>query len=182
MLQCWTSEIPFCGLHLSSLNWQHQLCKNPRPNPDIKTLFTDHSCTPPNGALAPTPVNLPSAAVAKPAVYTSLGAHSVWYLSSGKFTFSISIYNVVYKKKKKIVKFLINVLFCCLQPFPPTAAAANANALAGWMANAAVASSSVQAAVVTASSLPVQPNQGQIFTVTWRWNHAIWFYSIRFVI
>nr|5JA5_A Chain A, Protein TPR1 [Oryza sativa] len=32
-----------------SLNWQHQLCKNPRPNPDIKTLFTDHTCTPPNG-------------------------------------------------------------------------------------------------------------------------------------
>jgi len=76
MLQCWTSEIPFCGLCLSSLNWQHQLCKNPRPNPDIKTLFTDHSCTPPNGALAPTPVNLPSA-VAKPTVYTSLGAHGV---------------------------------------------------------------------------------------------------------
>ncbi|KAI5658642.1 hypothetical protein M9H77_27435 [Catharanthus roseus] len=107
-----------------SLNWQHQLCKNPRPNPDIKTLFTDHTCTPPNGALAPTPVNLPAAAVAKPTAYTSLGAHG---------------------------------------PFPPTAAAAaaNANALAGWMANAA-ASSSVQAAVVTASSLPVPPNQVSI--------------------
>ncbi|KAA8545214.1 hypothetical protein F0562_019998 [Nyssa sinensis] len=102
-----------------SLNWQHQLCKNPRPNPDIKTLFTDHTCTPPNGALAPAPVNLPVAAVAKPTAYTPLGAHG---------------------------------------PFPPTAAAANANALAGWMANAA-ASSSVQAAVVTASSLPVPPNQ-----------------------
>ncbi|KAL1545997.1 Topless-related protein 3 [Salvia divinorum] len=61
-------------------------------------------------------------AVAKPAVYTSLGAHG---------------------------------------PFPPTAAAANANALAGWMVNAA-ASSSVQAAVVTASSLPVPPNQVSI--------------------
>ncbi|CAK9134797.1 unnamed protein product [Ilex paraguariensis] len=101
-----------------SLNWQHQLCKNPRPNPDIKTLFADHTCTPPNGALAATPVNLPVAAVAKTAAYTSLGAHG---------------------------------------PFPPTAAAANANALAGWMANAA-ASSSVQAAVVTASSLPVPQN------------------------
>ncbi|XP_041017427.1 topless-related protein 3-like isoform X1 [Juglans microcarpa x Juglans regia] len=102
-----------------SLNWQHQLCKNPRPNPDIKTLFTDHSCSPPNGPLAPTPVNLPVAAVAKPTAYTSLGAHG---------------------------------------PFPPTAAAANANALAGWMANAS-ASSSVQAAVVTASSIPVPQNQ-----------------------
>ncbi|KAK6121065.1 hypothetical protein DH2020_045194 [Rehmannia glutinosa] len=104
-----------------SLNWQHQLCKNPRPNPDIKTLFMDHTCTP-NGALAPGPVNLPTAAVSKPVPYTSLGAHG---------------------------------------PFPPTAAAANANALAGWMVNAA-ASSSVQAAVVTASSLPVPPNQVSI--------------------
>ncbi|KAJ7977900.1 Topless-related protein [Quillaja saponaria] len=102
-----------------SLNWQHQLCKNPRPNPDIKTLFTDHTCTPSNGPLAPTPVNLPVAAIAKPAVYTSLGAHG---------------------------------------PFPPNAATANANALAGWMANAS-ASSSVQAAVVTASSIPVPQNQ-----------------------
>ncbi|XWS57464.1 hypothetical protein CRYUN_Cryun09bG0176200 [Craigia yunnanensis] len=102
-----------------SLNWQHQLCKNPRPNPDIKTLFTDHTCTPPNGPLAPTPVNLPVAAVAKPAAYTSLGGHS---------------------------------------PFPSTGAAAHAGALAGWMANAS-ASSSVQAAVVTASSIPVPQNQ-----------------------
>ncbi|KAL2566859.1 hypothetical protein GLYMA_19G230500v4 [Glycine max] len=101
-----------------SLNWQHQLCKNPRPNPDIKTLFTDHTCTPPNGPLAPTPVNLPVAAVAKPAAYTSIGAHG---------------------------------------PFLPATATANANALAGWMANAS-ASSSVQAAVVTASAIPVPQN------------------------
>ncbi|XP_054816813.1 topless-related protein 3-like isoform X2 [Prosopis cineraria] len=100
-----------------SLNWQHQLCKNPRPNPDIKTLFTDHTCSPPNGPLTPTPVNLPVAAVAKPAVYTSLAAHG---------------------------------------SFPP--AAASANSIAGWMANAS-ASSSVQAAVVTASSMPVPQNQ-----------------------
>ncbi|XP_028779523.1 topless-related protein 3 isoform X2 [Neltuma alba] len=100
-----------------SLNWQHQLCKNPRANPDIKTLFTDHTCSPPNGPLTPTPVNLPVAAVAKPAVYTSLSAHG---------------------------------------SFPP--AAASANSIAGWMANAS-ASSSVQAAVVTASSMPVAQNQ-----------------------
>ncbi|KAK7258960.1 hypothetical protein RIF29_24553 [Crotalaria pallida] len=105
-----------------SLNWQHQLCKNPRPNPDIKTLFTDHSCAPPNGPLAPTPVNLPVAAVAKPATYTSLGVHG---------------------------------------PFPPAAATANPNALSGWMANAS-ASSSVQAAVVTASTIPVPQNQVNI--------------------
>ncbi|KAF8392641.1 hypothetical protein HHK36_022990 [Tetracentron sinense] len=84
-----------------SLNWQHQLCKNPRSNPDIKTLFTDHTCAPPNGARAPTPVSLPVAAVAKPATYPHLGAHG---------------------------------------PFPATAAAANANSLAGWMENASASS------------------------------------------
>jgi len=63
-----------------SLNWQHQLCKHPRSNPDIKTLFIDHTCSPTNGPLAPAPVSLPVAAVAKPAPYTSLGAHGVWYL------------------------------------------------------------------------------------------------------
>ncbi|XP_047322249.1 protein TPR1-like isoform X2 [Impatiens glandulifera] len=107
-----------------SLNWQHQLCKNPKPNPDIKTLFIDHTCTSANGALAPAPVHIPAVAVAKPTAYSSLGGYS-------------------------------------LQPFPPAASTANANALSGWMANAA-ASSSVQGAVVTASSLPVPPNQVSI--------------------
>ncbi|OAY76227.1 Topless-related protein 2 [Ananas comosus] len=106
-----------------SLNWQHQLCKNQRPNPDIKTLFTDHTCSPPNGARG-SPVSVPLAAVPKATpAYTQLGAHG---------------------------------------PFPPPAAAANANALAGWMANA-TASSSVQSAVVTASSIPVPSSQGPNF-------------------
>lgn len=29
-----------------SLNWQHMRCKDPHPNPDIKTLFRDHVCQP----------------------------------------------------------------------------------------------------------------------------------------
>ncbi|CAF1933817.1 topless-related protein 2-like [Brassica napus] len=59
-----------------SLNWQHQLCKNPRPNPDIKTLFLDHSCNAANGgARALTPVNLPVAAVARPSNFVPLGVH-----------------------------------------------------------------------------------------------------------
>lgn len=41
-----------------SLNWQHQLCKNPKPNPDIKTLIVDHSCGQGN-ARAPSPVTNP---------------------------------------------------------------------------------------------------------------------------
>lgn len=49
------------------------------------------------------------------------------------------------------------VLVYLLQPFPP--AAASANSIASWMANASAASS-VQAAVVTASSIPVAQNQG----------------------
>lgn len=49
---------PF-GLFVSSLNWQHQLCKNPRPNPDIKTLFVDHTCTSSNGCRVPMPSSSP---------------------------------------------------------------------------------------------------------------------------
>uniref|UniRef100_A0A0E0C039 CTLH domain-containing protein n=1 Tax=Oryza meridionalis TaxID=40149 RepID=A0A0E0C039_9ORYZ len=100
-----------------SLNWQHQLCKNPRPNPDIKTLFTDHTCTTPNGARA-SPVSVPLAAVPKAGgTYPPLTAHT---------------------------------------PFQPPPAGPS---LAGWMANAAAATSSVPSAVVAASSLPVPPNQ-----------------------
>jgi hypothetical protein len=61
-----------------SLNWQHQLCKNPRPNPDIKTLFVDHSCGQPNGARAPSPANSPLlGSMPKPGGFPPLGAHGV---------------------------------------------------------------------------------------------------------
>lgn len=61
-----------------SLNWQHQLCKNPRPNPDIKTLFTDHSCTPTtNGARPPPPTNSPLVGpIPKAGAFPPIGAHS----------------------------------------------------------------------------------------------------------
>lgn len=64
---------------ICSLNWQHQLCKNPRPNPDIKTLFVDHSCGQQNGARAPSPANNPllGGAVPKPGGFPPLGAHVV---------------------------------------------------------------------------------------------------------
>ncbi|XP_062078108.1 topless-related protein 4-like isoform X2 [Humulus lupulus] len=60
-----------------SLNWQHQLCKNPRPNPDIKTLFVDHSCGQPNGARAPSPVTNPlmGGPVQKAGGFPPLSAH-----------------------------------------------------------------------------------------------------------
>ena len=61
-----------------SLNWQHQLCKNPRSNPDIKTLFVDHSCGQPNGARAPSPVTNPlMGTVPKPGGFPPLSAHGV---------------------------------------------------------------------------------------------------------
>ncbi|XP_010943652.1 protein TOPLESS-RELATED PROTEIN 2 isoform X1 [Elaeis guineensis] len=61
-----------------SLNWQHQLCKNPRSNPDIKTLFTDHSCAAPsNGARAPPPTNGPLVGpIPKSGAFPPIGAHS----------------------------------------------------------------------------------------------------------
>ncbi|KAK3436840.1 hypothetical protein EUGRSUZ_C01368 [Eucalyptus grandis] len=60
-----------------SLNWQHQLCKNPRPNPDIKTLFVDHTCGQPNGARAPSPVTNPlMGTVPKPGPFPPLTAHA----------------------------------------------------------------------------------------------------------
>ncbi|KAL3645777.1 Protein TOPLESS-RELATED PROTEIN 2 [Castilleja foliolosa] len=59
-----------------SLNWQHQLCKNPRPNPDIKTLFIDHTCASSNGARAPPPSNTPlGGPIPKPGVFPPLGGH-----------------------------------------------------------------------------------------------------------
>ncbi|GFQ02847.1 protein topless [Phtheirospermum japonicum] len=59
-----------------SLNWQHQLCKNPRPNPDIKTLFTDHSCASSNGSRGPPPTNSPlGGPIPKPGVFPPLGGH-----------------------------------------------------------------------------------------------------------
>ncbi|KAL8256799.1 hypothetical protein R6Q59_028840 [Mikania micrantha] len=59
-----------------SLNWQHQLCKNPRPNPDIKTLFVDHSCGQPNGARAPSPASNPLlGSLPKVGGFPPLGAH-----------------------------------------------------------------------------------------------------------
>ncbi|KAL6533647.1 Protein TOPLESS-RELATED PROTEIN 2 [Orobanche hederae] len=59
-----------------SLNWQHQLCKNPRPNPDIKTLFIDHSCASSNGSRGPPPINSPlGGPIPKPGVFPPLGIH-----------------------------------------------------------------------------------------------------------
>ncbi|KAG5564405.1 hypothetical protein RHGRI_000558 [Rhododendron griersonianum] len=68
-----------CSFFLSDfLNWQHQLCKTPKPNPDIKTLFVDHTCgqSQPNGARAPSPVTHPlMGGVPKSGGFPPLGAH-----------------------------------------------------------------------------------------------------------
>ncbi|GJR44654.1 protein TOPLESS [Tanacetum coccineum] len=70
-----------------SLNWQHQLCKNPRPNPDIKTLFVDHSCGQPNGARAPSPANNPMnpllGPLPKAGGFPPMGAHGPFQPAPG---------------------------------------------------------------------------------------------------
>ncbi|ESW10946.1 hypothetical protein PHAVU_009G252100 [Phaseolus vulgaris] len=58
-----------------SLNWQHQLCKNPMPSPEIKTLLINHCCSPANGSTARSSVNIPIAPVINPSSYASLGGH-----------------------------------------------------------------------------------------------------------
>lgn len=35
-----------------SLNWQHQLCKNPKADPEIKSLLLDHKCGPSSSSVA----------------------------------------------------------------------------------------------------------------------------------
>jgi hypothetical protein len=128
---------------MCSLNWQHQLCKNPRPNPDIKTLFTDHTCSPPNGARA-SPVSVPLAAVPKAgAAYPPLTAHTV------------CLHLIIFCSCMDFMMFFY-IMYLFMQPFQPPPPGPS---LAGWMANAA-ASSSVQSAVVAAASIPVPPNQG----------------------
>ncbi|CAI8590151.1 unnamed protein product [Vicia faba] len=45
------------------LNWQHQLCKNPKQNPEIKTLLIDHTCSSPRKYRPRTPtLSVPPAA------------------------------------------------------------------------------------------------------------------------
>nr|XP_048324679.1 topless-related protein 4 [Ziziphus jujuba var. spinosa] len=74
-----------------SLNWQHQLCKNPRPNPDIKTLFVDHSCGQPNGARAPSPVTNPLlGSIPKVGGFPPLGAHGPFQPAPAAITASLA--------------------------------------------------------------------------------------------
>ncbi|KAH9287846.1 hypothetical protein KI387_031963, partial [Taxus chinensis] len=61
-----------------SLNWQHQLCKNPRPNPDIKSLFVDHNCGQPNGARTPPTNNSLMGVIPKGGGFSQLGAHGAF--------------------------------------------------------------------------------------------------------
>ncbi|KAH0926807.1 hypothetical protein HID58_019063 [Brassica napus] len=74
--ECAASEFPTLRssrlrtLINQSLNWQHQLCKNPRPNP------TTH-CAVPNGPLALLSVNQPVTTLTKPTAFPLLGAHGV---------------------------------------------------------------------------------------------------------
>ncbi|PWA72233.1 WUS-interacting protein 2 [Artemisia annua] len=60
-----------------SLNWQHQLCKNQKQNPDIRTLLVDHA--------SPSPVTNPLlSVVSKPQPgFVHLGAHGLFQAAPG---------------------------------------------------------------------------------------------------
>ncbi|CAN8269267.1 unnamed protein product [Cochlearia groenlandica] len=74
-----------------SLNWQHQLCKNPRPNPDIKSLFVDHTCGHPNGTRVPSPAtNHLMGSVPKVGGFPPLGAHGPFQPSPAPLTTSLA--------------------------------------------------------------------------------------------
>ncbi|XP_062155997.1 topless-related protein 4 isoform X2 [Alnus glutinosa] len=74
-----------------SLNWQHQLCKNPRPNPDIKTLFVDHTCGTSSGAHAPSPVTNPlMGSIPKVGGFPPLGVHGPFQPPQGSLTTSLA--------------------------------------------------------------------------------------------
>ncbi|KAJ0079484.1 hypothetical protein Patl1_24405 [Pistacia atlantica] len=61
-----------------SLNWQHQLCMNSRPNPDIKMLFTDHSCNPTANGARPPPTNSPLVgSILEVGAFLPIGAHGI---------------------------------------------------------------------------------------------------------
>ncbi|GMY34068.1 WD40 domain-containing protein [Fagus crenata] len=74
-----------------SLNWQHQLCKNPRPNPDIKTLFVDHTCGIPNGAHAPSLVTNPlMGSIPKVGGFPPLGVNGPFQPAQAPLTTSLA--------------------------------------------------------------------------------------------
>nr|XP_043619034.1 topless-related protein 4-like isoform X2 [Erigeron canadensis] len=75
-----------------SLNWQHQLCKNPKQNPDIKTLFLDHTCgqSQPNGARAPSPVTNHLMGVGRAPGFPPLGAHGPFQAAPAPLAASLS--------------------------------------------------------------------------------------------
>jgi hypothetical protein len=114
-----------------SLNWQHQLCKNPRPNPDIKTLFVDHSCGQPNGARAPSPANNPLlGSMPKPGGFPPLGAHGVSLLNVNHiWIWLLHMYNSLELVRYSSLEYDL----CLLQPFQPSPTPVPP--LAGWMSN-----------------------------------------------
>lgn len=130
-----------------SLNWQHQLCKNPRSNPDIKTLFTDHTCNASNGTRAPPLTNTPLAGpIPKPGVFPPLGGH---------------VSRIVAFDCKLWFWYILFSHILSLQPFqsvvsPPP------SAIAGWMSPA---NPSIPHAAVAAAppGLVQAPNSGKLF-------------------
>ncbi|KAK7825374.1 protein topless [Quercus suber] len=135
-----------------SLNWQHQLCKNPRPNPDIKTLFTDHSCSPNSNGGRPPPTNSPlMGPIPKAGAFPPIGAHGVSIFP---------LFTCQRKLERNSSILIILAMPLVVQPFQPVVSPAP-GAIAGWMSG--TNPSLPHAAVAAGSPGLVQPSSAAAF-------------------
>ncbi|KAK2659846.1 hypothetical protein Ddye_006379 [Dipteronia dyeriana] len=60
-----------------SLKWQHSLCVNPLPNPDVKTILVDHNCRNANGHYAQLDASNKHVGPAPRSDFLPIGAHGL---------------------------------------------------------------------------------------------------------
>ncbi|RDX94673.1 Topless-related protein 2, partial [Mucuna pruriens] len=136
-------KLAFPSLNANRFNWQHQKCKNPRPNPEMETLFIDHTCQPPSA---------PTLVIGNPSSSQSLLPFPLTTTADNVNALPRWMLNTNPSSSIQATK----TLSC--SPFPSLPTADDVSPLARWMANANP-SSSTQSPALTASSLLGPPNQ-----------------------